>query len=172
MGSVPSEYDREGSVPSEYYREGAVPLDVQIGSEQTYMAPVSASVCLLYFKLWGRNLLSLVSYVPVSKIQVIDTNLAATRLGLAQEEEVESMKRLVKALPSVALFNCASAPSGIGCVHVPCWSRSYASKHLGPLQRMGVEVVAFQVCLNADKYLTRLLIQRQRKLPYDLCLIV
>lgn len=51
MGSVPSEYDREGSVPSEYYREGAVPLDVQIGSEQTYMAPVSASVCLLYFKL-------------------------------------------------------------------------------------------------------------------------
>lgn len=103
---------------------------------------------------------------------MIDTNLAAKRLGLAQEEEVESMKRLVRAVPSEALFICASAPSGIRCVHVPCCSRSCASEYLGPLQRVGVEVVAFQVCLNADKYLRRLLIQRQRKLPYDLCLIV
>lgn len=44
-------------------------------------------------------------YVTVSKIQVIDTNLAVKRLGLAEEEEVKSIKRLVKAVFSEALFS-------------------------------------------------------------------
>lgn len=46
------------------------------------------------------------SYVTVSKIQVVDTNLAVKRLGLAEEEEVKSIKRSVKAVFfSEALFS-------------------------------------------------------------------
>lgn len=36
---------------------------------------------------------------------MIDTNLAVKRLGLAEEEDVKSIKRLVKAVFSEALFS-------------------------------------------------------------------
>lgn len=36
---------------------------------------------------------------------MIDTNLAVERLGLAEEEEVKSVKSLVKAVSSAALFS-------------------------------------------------------------------
>lgn len=46
---------------------------------------------ILCFEFRGRKLLSAPdsSYVTVSEIQVIDTNLAVKRLGLTEEEEVK-----------------------------------------------------------------------------------
>lgn len=50
------------------------------------------------FKFRGGKLLSALgsSYVTVSKIRVIDINLAVKRPGLGEEEEVESIQSLVK----------------------------------------------------------------------------
>lgn len=93
---------------------------------------------------------------------MIDTNLAVKRQGLAEEEEVESIKRLVKAVCSDALLNKTLArvlPLGSGvCLYLAA---------LGPARRVsclgfaegGGKVVAFQVCLNANKYLRRPLMQ-------------
>lgn len=69
------------------------------------------------FMFWGRQLLSALdsSDVRVSKTRVIDTHLAVTRLGLAEEQEVKSARRLAKAVSSEALFSrtsCVSAPFG------------------------------------------------------------
>lgn len=99
------------------------------------------------------------SYVAVSKIQVVDTDLAVKRQGLAEgEEEVESIKRLVKAVCSDALLNESLArvlPLGSGvCLYLAA---------LAPARRVSwlcfAKVVAFQVCLNANKYLRRPLMQ-------------
>lgn len=90
---------------------------------------------------------------------MIDINLAVKRQGLAEEEEeVESIKWLVKAVCSDALLNKMLArvlPLGSGvCLYLAA---------LGPAQRVSwlcfAEVVAFQVCPNANKYLRRPLMQ-------------
>lgn len=93
---------------------------------------------------------------------MIDTNLAVKRQGLA-EEEVESIKRLVKAVCSDALLNKTLArvlPLGSGvCLYLAALGPAQRVSWLRVLQRVGVEVVAFQVCLNANKYLRRPLMQ-------------
>lgn len=95
---------------------------------------------------------------------MIDTNLAVKRQGLAEEEEeVESIKRLVKAVCSDALLNKTLArvlPLGSGvCLYLAALGPAQRVSWLCVLQRVGVEVVAFQVCMNANKYLRRPLMQ-------------
>jgi len=71
---------------------------------------------------------------------VIDRDLAVRRLGLAEEEEVKSMKRLVKAVSSEAQFSktfCGSAPSGIPRACVPWCFRSNAGEFLRPVSAGG-----------------------------------
>lgn len=91
------------------------------------------------FKFRGGKLLSALgsSYVTVSKIRVIDINLAVKRPGLGEEEEVESIQSLVKkTVPSEALFSrtvCVSAPSAIRCVHAPRCFRSCLSEFFLPI---------------------------------------
>lgn len=93
---------------------------------------------------------------------MIDINLAVKRPGLGEEEEVESIKSLVKKkkLSSEALFSrtvCVSAPSDIRCVHAPRCFRSCVSELLLPIS---TEIVGgrwfFQVCLDANTFLGKL----------------
>lgn len=86
---------------------------------------------------------------------MIDTNLAVERLGLAEEEEVKSIKSLVKAVSSAALFSKTFVrvlPLVLDvCVYLAASGPTQVS-FLGLfLQRVGVVVVAaFQVLLRED----------------------
>lgn len=102
---------------------------------------------------------------------MVDTNLAAKRLGLAQEEEVESVKRLVKAVPSEALFICVSALWDQMCactllLQVLCKRVSWASAEG---RGRGGGFSSLPECRQMPE---KTLLNTERKLPYDLCLIV
>lgn len=133
-----------GSVPSEYRREGAVSLDVQIGSECTYSAAVSTSVCLPYlvFQVLRQKaficsgLFLCHCFQNTSDRYKSSSWKAGPGRGGGSKKHKELSKSCFFCGP-VQQDICASAPSGIRCVRVPCCFRSYASEFLGPLSTEG-----------------------------------